>query len=211
MASQKSMNMNQVGNFINTNITLLAFVLAVVTIFLSVVALLISRRPSSRNKNRESSEPQSEFEKILDIPAIEAALEDSKKTATWAQRSDLFLFIGQTVLGAAITSTFGLSQVQQLDKNLTGFLGLLVLIASLIRTEFLPKVKYIESRQKITDLTFLKRTAESGLFAIKNKSPNAPDQGVFLNEIAAQFRQIQNYHILKTEGKDKPDIPPKGT
>jgi hypothetical protein len=102
---------------------------------------------------------------------VRDALRRQRVLAIAYRAANSLLVIGQFIIGGLLTSSF---LQEQLSKNLIGVLGLLVLLASLLRQHFRPDVQVVRCLQRASRLRGLVRTAEDQMFARREGSEEAP-------------------------------------
>jgi hypothetical protein len=99
----------------------------------------------------------------LDTRLSEArdALRRQEISITWNRRTMNALTFSQYIIGGVLASSF----VQtQLTKETVGFLGVLVLVSSLIHQRYRPDIKYRNGKQRAAQLRAAIRKAEDAVF-----------------------------------------------
>jgi hypothetical protein len=90
-----------------------------------------------------------------------SALRRQETSLAWNRRTMNSLTFSQYVIGGVLASSF----VQaQLAKETVGFLGVLVLVSSLIHQRYRPDIKHRNGKQRAADLRAVIRQAEDAVF-----------------------------------------------
>jgi len=127
-------------------------------------------------KVKPKDKAQKELYNLTSSPEKDSRLLEAKKElnrqeriAKWQGKSATSLTFSQYIIGGVLTTSF----IQEnLTQEIVGFLGLLVLMSSLIHQHFRPDLQSRFAKKRIVTLRNLVRQVEDGLFAIqKKKSP----------------------------------------
>jgi hypothetical protein len=118
------------------------------------------------------------------------------RTNSWA---DHLLTFGQYVIGGVLASSF----VQQsLTQSIVGFLGVLVLIASLIKQQFRPDSTAREAKQMVGKFRTLIRSAEDQLAELRTKREiDASMYYALARDISKGLNEIERGEINTTRGQ----------
>lgn len=142
-------------------------------------------------RERERKELRSETEKIYEGLRDEAYGEQSAQDRkyTWLQRSAHALRFAQIILGGAITSSF----VQQsISKQWIGFLGLLVLLSTLVDEAYKPSQKASIARYKSSRLKTILRRLDGQYAKIRDEDPTAPTIESLVNSLTIALEEVDN-------------------
>ena len=111
---------------------------------------------------------------------LDAALTREETLQRRAGISDTTLTIGQYIIGGVLASSF----VQNAMAPLVGFLGVLVLISSLVRQQFKPEQQFRDASQRVARLKSLRREVQDELAAaVKSRTELARLVSRGLNEV----------------------------
>lgn len=139
-------------------------------------------------------------------------IEEAKETfrrqtssAKWSKRSGNFLTVAQYIIGGLLASSF----VQEsLSPKLVGLLGLLVLLASLIKQHFHPEVSAENAHKKAAQLKALIRVSEDQLAILDAKMAGGQDHTdamvSLLTKITERLTEIDTPEAVEPERPDKP-------
>jgi|SRR6185437_2967464 len=195
-----------------TIITVLRYVSVAVAgalVGLSVLSELLKRRFASRTERSQEATVQFANDSFFHTDAIpeidyeadtrlnEARLMLRRQTtlAAWNRWTTHFLAFGQYVVGGVLATSFIQSE---LSKETVGFLGVLVLVSSLIHQRFRPDVQYRNAKERAAFLTKLIRKAEDEIFAIQRLRPNAKS--------VQDVRGLVSEGLSKTEASELNDV-----
>ncbi len=152
------------------------------TIVVSATLLsALSGASSLLAKSSNTSDEKSDENKIVEItddldldsriPEVRKALTRQESYAHKNKLSNRFLTSSQVIIGAFLASSF----IQEsMSNNITGFLGVLVLVSSAIHQQLRPDVEVRDANLRILELRHLLRHLEDSLFALKSGEQNAP-------------------------------------
>jgi hypothetical protein len=132
-----------------------------------------------------------------------SALRSQETSLAWNRRTMNALTFSQYVIGGVLASSF----VQtQLSKEVVGFLGVLVLVSSLIRQRYRPDIKHRNGKQRSAQLRAVIRKAEDAIFEARTQKKDASaispirqaiSEG--LNQLeAAELNDLQDSHNGET-------------
>jgi hypothetical protein len=121
------------------------------------------------------------------------AMDDQSGSARISRISDTLLTVGQYVIGGVLASSF----VQEsLSPKSVGLLGVLVLVASLVKQQFHPELKAEDARKRASKLQGLIRTSEDQLTILDAKIAGGQDQSdamiSLLTQITQRLTEIEN-------------------
>jgi transcriptional regulator with GAF, ATPase, and Fis domain len=120
------------------------------------------------------------------IEEAREAMLQQVSAARWSTISGNMLTVGQYVIGGLLASSF----IQEsLSPKLVGFLGVLVLLASLIKQHFHPEQSAESARKKAAQLKALIRTSEDQLAILEAKTANGQDHTDALIALLVQITQ----------------------
>jgi hypothetical protein len=140
----------------------------------------------------------------LRLTEANTAREQQKSAAQVLKWSSNSLAFGQYVIGGVLASSF----VQQsLNTNLVGLLGVLVLIASLVKQQYHPELKADEASRKASRLQILIRISDDQLTALEAKSTSGEDRTDALidlmNRITLGLNEIEDPEATQVKSKPK--------
>jgi len=126
------------------------------------------------------------------------AMDDQSGSARISKISDTLLTVGQYVIGGVLASSF----VQEsLSPKSVGLLGVLVLVASLVKQQFHPELKAEEARKRASKLQGLIRTSEDQLTILDAKIASGQDQSdamiALLTQITQRLTAIENPEAIE--------------
>ena len=108
--------------------------------------------------------------------------------ARWNRRAAASLTFSQYIVGGILATSF----VQEsLPKEVVGFLGVLVLVASLIHHRYRPDIYARCARERSVQLRALIRKAEDALFAIRSGRADAPSLLKIRKMISEELAEIE--------------------
>jgi hypothetical protein len=126
------------------------------------------------------------------------AMDDQSVSARISKISDTLLTVGQYVIGGVLASSF----VQEsLSPKSVGLLGVLVLVASLVKQQFHPELKAEDARKRASKLQGLIRTSEDQLTILDAKIASGQDQSdamiALLTQITHRLTEIENPEAIE--------------
>ena len=130
----------------------------------------------------------------IDTRLFEAREELTRQesSAKWNGRSAVSLAISQYVVGGTLATSF----IQNnLPEQSVGFLGLVVLLASIIYQRFRPDLRTGAARRRVAVLRSAIRRAEDGLFGIRKSHANAPTVESLRADITSTLIQIEHSEL----------------
>ena len=114
------------------------------------------------------------------------------------------LLFGQVVIGGILASAF----VQdQMTKPITGLLGLLVLMSSLIHQQVRPDIKQRGSRRRVVQLRELLRETEDGIFDLRRNVPLAKPIEAIRRTVTTQLSRIERGEVEELPGEQQVKLP----
>ncbi|BDP30177.1 hypothetical protein [Vibrio vulnificus] len=150
-------------------------VLAAIATATAGIAGFLSAYASNAGRNAAMAEDNSlNLENDVRLDIVRRELGRQKSLAKWQGLSATLLTISQYVVGGVLTTSF----IQDmLSSQVVGFLGLLVLISSLIHQHFRPDLKVRFAKERIVILTDLERVIEDEIFSITSGA--LPDTSIY--------------------------------
>ncbi|MFA0570324.1 MULTISPECIES: hypothetical protein [Vibrio] len=150
-------------------------VLAAIATATAGIAGFLSAYASNAGRNAAMAEDNSlNLENDVRLDIVRRELSRQKSLAKWQGLSATLLTISQYVVGGVLTTSF----IQDmLSSQVVGFLGLLVLISSLIHQHFRPDLKARFAKERIVTLTDLERVIEDEIFSITSGA--LPDTSIY--------------------------------
>jgi len=144
--------------------------------FTALLAAFITayvKKGVSKDKTQEKiSELEASPEKDSRLLELKEELKRQESIAKWQGLSATFLTFSQYIIGGVLTTSF----IQEtLTSGVVGFLGLLVLLSSLIHQHFRPDLHSRFAKERIVVLRNVKRQVEDGIFAIE-KEKSRPEE-----------------------------------
>jgi len=132
------------------------------------------------------------------IEEAKDAFRSQTSSAKWSKVSGNLLTVGQYIIGGLLASSF----VQEsLSPKLVGSLGLLVLLASLIKQHFHPEVSAENARKKTAQLKALIRTSEDLLSILDAKIASGQDHTdamiSLLMKITNRLTEIETPEVIE--------------
>lgn len=156
------------------------------------------RTHDSAFKGAPAAQPPSPSEVATDralsrIDEAKKAMAQQKSARRWSTISANLLTVSQYVIGGVLASSF----VQEaLSTRIVGLLGVLVLIASLIKQHFHPELSAANSQKKHAQLKALIRTSEDQLTILDAKILTGQDHTdamiALLTSITQRLTEIEN-------------------
>jgi hypothetical protein len=137
---------------------------SVLAAVLGFVASIVASWMSFRGKTPELPDANARLEDQTRIDEVRDAIIRNDSIARWAGRSNGFLIFTQVVIGGVLATSFAQGQ---LNQSVIGFLGVLVLVSSLVHQQFRPDLKHKGARRRVAKLKHLLREAEDGVFEIQ--------------------------------------------
>ena len=125
-------------------------------------------------------------------------LKRQQSTATWTSRAAGFLTLNRYLVGAVLATSF----VQQaLSKELIGFLGVLVVAASVLQQQFRPDARSSDARRRAARLRRLIRSVEDDLHELTSGDQGAPSIADMRRRVSAGLSAIEEAEVLDAEGE----------
>ena len=106
-----------------------------------------------------------DYERDTRLENARTALREQESSAKWNKWTVHSLTFGQYIIGGILATSFVQSS---LSKEVVGFLGVLVLISSLIHQRFRPDLQYRAAKERAVRLRLLIRKAEDDVYAIRS-------------------------------------------
>lgn len=147
----------------------LAEALKYIATAVAVLSTLTSAILTLAGKRRQMVVAVNEREKVRDyareirLPEIKQLLSEEEGRKSLYRGASASLAFGQFVIGGLLASSF---IAENLSKSLIGFLGLLVLAASLVSQHFRPDILHKATAYRVYRLRSLRRWAEDQLYEI---------------------------------------------
>lgn len=179
------------------NIRDLGAAASIIGAVLGILASIAASWASFRRKTPEPPDPHANLEDLTRIDEVRDALRRNDSIARWAGRSNGFLVFTQVVIGGVLATSFVQGQLRQ---STVGFLGVLVLVSSLVHQQFRPDLKYRGARRRVAKLTALLRQAEDGVFEIQQDKATAPRLEVLRRYVTRQLSQIEQTEVDEMPG-----------
>lgn len=173
----------------------------IIASFASGVATIIGAVIASWRSKRGSTEVND-----TDLPHIEKRLKELKEylgcQESIEKRNSLaggFLTIGQYIVGGILATSF----IQEtLSSHVIGFLGVLVLVSSIIHQRFRPDLKVAGARSRVLRLKKIHRSANDRLDRVRiEHNANSQELDLAENQIASSI-STQISEIEEAEQQD---------
>jgi hypothetical protein len=137
---------------------------------------------------------------LVRLNEVTLAVRAQEGTAKAARISNILLTVGQYVIGGVLASSF----VQEsLSPKWVGLLGVLVLIASLVKQQFHPELNAEDARKKASQLKALIRTSEDQLAILDAKMASGKDHSdaliALLTQITRRLNEIEYPEALESK------------
>jgi hypothetical protein len=133
-------------------------------------------------------------EREIDTRLVDARDELARQisSAKWNGRSAISLAISQYVVGGTLATSF----IQNnLPEEAVGFLGLVVLLASIIYQRFRPDLRTGAARRRVALLRATIRRAEDGLYGLRKSLPQAPSLEEIRADVTNALIQIEHSEL----------------
>jgi len=184
---------NAVLDFLSRSDYVVAFFAVAATLVSGLLSLLSSRARSGGGPARHTSGG------IDQDPETSARLTDirdqrvrHRNISLWNNAAANLLVIGQYIVGGALAS----SVVQtNLNAAVTGMLGLVVLLSSLISNRFRPDLRASQAKRRLYEIKKLEREIEDLLFASKNGASTALPIGKIRERASQGLADIESREI----------------
>jgi hypothetical protein len=121
-----------------------------------------------------------------------------ERVARWAGRANGLLIFGQVVIGGVLATSFVQSQI---DQELIGLFGLLVLVSSLIHQQFRPDMKSRNARRRVYKLRHLLRDAEDIIFDIQRGAVGVTSIEQLRKRVTARLSQVEQTEVEELPGE----------
>ena len=129
------------------------------------------------------------------LPEVRNALSRQESIAKWNGRANTSLTFGQYVVGGVLASSF----VQEsLTPQVVGFLGVLVLVSSLVHQRYRPDLQASGARQRVMKLRALIREIEDDLFALRDGYEDAPSVYEIRQKASAGLSDVEESELLES-------------
>ncbi len=171
LADQSSMSqiMSSFKSWLES-ISAVAALLGALPILFAFIVQFFSRFVVARDKRAlavntavvpETRTTAPDWEADTRLSEARVALQRQETTLAWNRRTMNALIFSQYIIGGVLASSF----VQtQLAKETVGFLGVLVLVSSLIHQRYRPDIKHRNGKQRASQLRAVIRKAEDAVF-----------------------------------------------
>jgi hypothetical protein len=132
------------------------------------------------------------------IAEAKLAMTSNRSSERFAHISSVLLTVGQYIIGGVLASSF----VQEsLSPKSVGFLGVLVLIASLVKQQFHPELNAENARRNVSQLRALIRTSEDQLTILDAKIASGQDHTDamidLMTKITQRLNEIENLYTIE--------------
>jgi hypothetical protein len=173
-----------------------------------VFAAIFSRPSPKRYRTQDSVATPSQVARQRALARIQEAREALHKQLSaekWSRISGNLLTVGQYIIGGLLASSF----VQEsLSPKLVGFLGVLVLLASLLKQHFRPEVSAENASKKAVRLRALIRMSEDQITILDAKIASGQDHTdamiSLLTRITDRLTEIETPDAI-----ERPELPEK--
>lgn len=137
---------------------------------------------------------------ITRLDEAKQAMTSKRGSERIARISSNLLTVGQYIIGGVLASSF----VQEsLSPKSVGLLGILVLIASLVKQQFHPELNAENARKKTSQLQALIRTSEDQLTILDAKIASGQDHSdamiALLTQITQRLNEIENPEAIESK------------
>ena len=140
----------------------------------------------------ESADPEQEAR----LNEARRYLQRQEAISRWNSRAATSLTFSQYVVGGILATSF----VQEsLPREVVGFLGLLVLIASLIHHRYRPDIYARCARQRAMQLRALIRKAEDALYTLRSGKPDPPSLLKIRKMVSQELAEIEASELQDME------------
>jgi len=143
----------------------------------------------------EAQPMRSSAQELEDDTRLSCAREElvrQESSARWNSRSAISLAISQYVVGGTLATSFIQST---LPEQAVGFLGLIVLLASIVYQRFRPDLRTSSARRRVAALKAVIRRAEDGLFEIREAFADAPTIQAIRKEVTNVLIQVEHSEL----------------
>ena len=150
-----------------------------------------------KSKTKESS--LREIESLSSSPEKDSRVLEAKEElkrqesiSRWQGRAATSLTFSQYIIGGVLATSF----IQEnLNQDMVGLLGLLVLVSSLIHQHFRPDLQSRFAKERIVTLRNLVRQSEDGLFAIKMGKSEEEEIHNIRDYVTRTLREIETSEL----------------
>ena len=171
---------------------------------MAAISSLVSARLSFRGKVSPLPNVHAELPQMARVSEIKEALGRQEWIARSMGFTNGLLLFGQVVIGGILASAF----VQdQMTKPITGLLGLLVLMSSLIHQQVRPDIKQRGSRRRVVQLRELLRETEDGIFDLRRNVPLAKPIEAIRRTVTTQLSRIERGEVEELPGEQQVKLP----
>lgn len=140
----------------------------------------------------EPGPPKPNYDSDTRLIEARSELRRQETSANWYRRSATSLAISQYVVGGTLATSFVQSS---LPDGAVGFLGLVVLLSSIIYQRFRPDLHTSAARRRVAQLRATIRRAEDGLYLHREGLPGAPTIQQIRVDITEALEQIERSEL----------------
>jgi hypothetical protein len=133
--------------------------------------LQIISKHLGRAPEKASAEAETKPEDEVRLPDVKAAWRRQRSKARWSGWANMLLTVSQVVVGGALATTF---TQQSITPGLAGFIGLLVLVSSLLRQILRLDQRETLARRRAAKLYALVLELQDGLYAVDKGHSKPP-------------------------------------
>jgi hypothetical protein len=160
------------------------------SIALDSAPVIVKKTPAQATRNQA----------IFRLNEAKQVMTSQEGVAKAAKISNNLLIVGQYIIGGVLASSF----VQEsLTPKWVGSLGVLVLIASLVKQQFHPDLNAGDARKKASQLKALIRTSEDQLAILNAKMASGEDHSdaiiALLTQITQKLNEIEHPEELESK------------
>lgn len=155
------------------NFDVMATIAGGITAVLGFVFTIIAKGSSEKEDLSTTTDFQATNDLTEDsrLSDLSKELDRNRFIARWSSSAATLLTFSQFIVGGVLASYF----IQEsLSSSMVGFLGVLVLLSSLIHQRYRPDLHAAQAKQRMFKSRKLIRLVEDDLFAIKNGMDDAP-------------------------------------
>jgi hypothetical protein len=174
-----------------------ALISALAALFAAVMSAFTARLRLTTGASCEADDQESaDPEQDTRLNEARHYLQRQEAMARWNCRAAASLTFSQYIVGGILATSF----VQEaLSREVVGFLGLLVLIASLIHHRYRPDIYASCARERAVQLRALIRKAEDALYAIRSGRSDAPSLLKIRKMVSQELAEIEARELRDME------------
>ena len=170
---------------------------AILTI-LAVGGVVLGSALAFRWRTHKGSDSKAPLYVQARIDEVRDAIRAQKAIALTTGIANTFLVFGQIVIGGTLASTF---LQENINKNVTGALGVLVLISSLVHQQFRPDLVRRGARRRIVRLGAILRDAEDSVYYIERGNKDAEDISLVRKRVSEGLTMIEKSEVEEMSGQ----------